>query len=245
MKLLILSTDTKHHTYFINKVAEQFEICGIVYERRRLKKSYPVGPFFVKETDRFEKKFFDPDCEGTSPLLPSQLKRKMIEVHTINDTAVAAYLKAIQPDLGICFGTGRIRPFIFNIPAWGTINLHRGFIQNHRGLDTDLWAIHRQEFDQLGITLHYMEEELDAGDILAQQPFRVEAADLIFSLQYKATVLAAQMTLSLLKRFEKEQKRISGQPVKKLGKYFTAMPLEKKWEAYQKFQAYQETRNDA
>ena len=36
MKLVIFSTDTKHHRYFINKIAKKFDICSIVYERKKI-----------------------------------------------------------------------------------------------------------------------------------------------------------------------------------------------------------------
>ena len=52
MKVLILSTNTKHHTYFINKIAQHYDICGIVYERKVLKKDYPTGPFFDNLEDK-------------------------------------------------------------------------------------------------------------------------------------------------------------------------------------------------
>ena len=54
MKLVIFSTDTKHHRYFINKVADNFDICSVVYERKKLMKDYVTGPFFEEEEKKFE-----------------------------------------------------------------------------------------------------------------------------------------------------------------------------------------------
>ena len=79
MKILILSTQTKHHTYFINKIAELHDICGIIYERKVLKKDYPTGPFYDNLADKFEDKFFENEVPND---LSDDLKKKIVEVHS-------------------------------------------------------------------------------------------------------------------------------------------------------------------
>ena len=49
MKVIIFSTDTKHHRYFINRIAEIFDVCSVIYERRKLNVEYKTGPFFEEE----------------------------------------------------------------------------------------------------------------------------------------------------------------------------------------------------
>ena len=82
MKVLILSTNTKHHTYFINKIAQHYDICGIVYERKVLKKDYPTGPFYDNLEDKFENKFFEDDIPNK---LSDDLQKKVVEVHSVNN----------------------------------------------------------------------------------------------------------------------------------------------------------------
>ena len=76
------------------------------------------------------------------------------------------YIKYLKPDLAIAFGVGLIKPYIFDIPKWGTINIHRGHIDSYRGLDSDLWALYNKEFNKIDVTIHYIDEHLDTGDIL-------------------------------------------------------------------------------
>ena len=59
MKVLILSTPTKHHTYFINKIAEHHNICGIIYERKVLKKDYPTRLFLKIVATSLDDEEFD------------------------------------------------------------------------------------------------------------------------------------------------------------------------------------------
>ncbi len=145
MKILILSTPTKHHTYFINKIAKYHNICGIIYERKVLKKDYPTGPFYDNLADKFEDKFFENEVPND---LSDDLKKKIVEVHSVNNRHLQKHIESMNPDLIITFGTGIVKPYIFNIPKWGTINIHRGDASSYRGLDSDLWAIKNYHFDK-------------------------------------------------------------------------------------------------
>ncbi|MBF0118022.1 MAG: hypothetical protein HQK79_04250 [Desulfobacterales bacterium] len=238
MKVIILSTDTKHHIYFINKLADYFNIEGVIYERKRLVKSYPTGPFFSQEEDSFEERFFDHRHGGTRSYIVPEIFERLIDVFDINQKGIAEYLKALDPDLFISFGVGMIKPHIFNIPRWGTINVHRGISHEYRGLDSDLWAIWQKRFDLIGITVHYVNEALDTGDILAQETILIEPDDEIFHLRYKTTLSATRMIIQVLERIKKERRPIKGAPQKKIGAYYTAMHVNKKYEALANFTEY-------
>ena len=89
MKLVIFSTDTKHHRYFINKVADNFDICSVVYERKKLTKDYVTGPFFEEEENKFEEKFFE-EVEHKID------DKKLIEVYSVNNKALAKYIEHLK-----------------------------------------------------------------------------------------------------------------------------------------------------
>ena len=71
--------------------------------------------------------------------MSDELKKKIVEVYSVNNRNLQKYIESMNPDLIITFGT-LVKPYIFNIPKWGTINIHRGQIDKYRGLDSDLWA---------------------------------------------------------------------------------------------------------
>ena len=74
MKIIIFSTDTKHHTYFINRISEYYDVCSVIYERKKIVKDYDTGPFWEKEVDEFEEVFF----EEVDRVLT--VNKKMIEI---------------------------------------------------------------------------------------------------------------------------------------------------------------------
>ena len=75
MRIAILTTDTKHHNYFINKIKEQHDVACIAYEKRKCTKKYKTGPFFDQEQDLYEEKFFE---DGVSPTIDNDLFKKPI-----------------------------------------------------------------------------------------------------------------------------------------------------------------------
>ena len=148
---------------------------------------------------------------------------------------MAKYIEYLKPDLGISFGTGLIKPYIFNIPKWGTINIHRGCIGSYRGLDSDLWALYNKDFDKIDVTLHYIDKDLDTGDILLQKNLSLVDVDDIYSMRYHTTVMATEMVIEILNEFLSKNKKINGKWQPKLGRYFSAMSLEDKYKALDNF----------
>ena len=88
-----------------------------------MKKDYPTGPFHDNLEDKYEDKFFE---DGVPNDLSDELKKKIVEVYSVNNRNLQKYIESMNPDLIITFGTGLVKPYIFNIPKWGTINIHRG-----------------------------------------------------------------------------------------------------------------------
>lgn len=60
------------------------------------------------------------------------------------------------------------------------INAHPGIVPACRGLDAFKWAIYQKE--PLGVTLHYIDKEVDAGEIIAVIPTEVYKEDTLETL---------------------------------------------------------------
>lgn len=62
---------------------------------------------------------------------------------------------------------------------WRLINLHISLLPWNRGADSNLWSF--LENTPKGVTIHYIDEGLDTGDILAQQPVALGATETLRS----------------------------------------------------------------
>ena len=59
-----------------------------------------------------------------------------------------------------------IRNDILGIPGFNAINIHGALLPQYRGANPTQWALLNNE-TETGVTMHYMTEEFDAGDIIA------------------------------------------------------------------------------
>jgi len=76
---------------------------------------------------------------------------------------------------------------VLNVPSIGFLNLHPAFLPFNKGWNTPSWAIHDKT--PFGATLHFMSEQLDEGDIIAQEKLEILIQDTANSLYQRALKL--------------------------------------------------------
>jgi len=86
---------------------------------------------------------------------------------------VAPLLGSVEPDLVVCMGfPWKIPPDALAVPRLGWLNGHPSLLPRHRGPLPVAWAI-RDGDEEIGITFHRMDAELDTGPILSQRRYTV------------------------------------------------------------------------
>lgn len=82
-----------------------------------------------------------------------------------------AWLAQFQPDLIVVACFSRILPPAWlALPTYGCLNLHPSPLPAYRGPAPLFWQA-RQGEPQTGVTLHFLDEGIDSGDIVAQAAF--------------------------------------------------------------------------
>ncbi len=229
MKIIILSSDTPHHRFFINKLSQKFNIVHVFFETKKLKKNYPIGPFLENEHIEFEKMFFEN--------ISSEINSNLITVcNNINNKINIEIINKFSPDIAISFGTGLIKPHIFNLPKHGTINIHRGYIHEYRGLDSYLWAILNNEINKIYVTIHCVDDDLDTGKIIAEKPVDLTNINNVYEIRYWSTLLVTDMMIDVLNSYKNNTVSFTIQNNK--GKYYTAMHIDKKKTIIDLFKKY-------
>ncbi len=229
--IILLSTDTLHHRYFIKYLEDKnINFFKYIFETSSIKPKFVTGPFYEKEEYKFElKKFFFKFSKNLN-------NKKLINVTNINSKKSLKILKKIKPDIGIVFGCRKLSKGIIDSFSLNVLNIHRGIIKKYRGLDSDLWAIINDDFNNIGTCIHQVYEKLDSGPVLMEKKIKLKKKMKIFHLRYFTTLLAAKMLYSLFKK--KFFKKNIGIKQKKIGNYFSFMPLKKKFLAKKKFDMY-------
>ncbi len=84
-------------------------------------------------------------------------------------------VRRLAPDLGVVAGTAALSEVLFAIPRLGSINLHIGKAPEYRSAAPGFWELYNGE-SEVGITIHRVAKELDAGDIWLQETFPLDPA---------------------------------------------------------------------
>lgn len=94
----------------------------------------------------------------------------------LREAAVRERIRALEPDLGVCvlFGYVLDRMFLDAVPC-RFVNLHLAFLPHNRGAYPNVWSI--VDRTPAGVTLHFVDEGVDTGDIIAQQEVPLLATD--------------------------------------------------------------------
>lgn len=188
LRLLILCGQSPRHLYVANRLSAAGEVLAIVHEEGRelgwrtvLKKLRPRVLLpkiwrWIRDRPRYantdEASFFFPD--GKPRLDRPDLVRRFPH---INHPDVVRCLSELQPDLVCVFGTSLIRGDLLQGGALGIVNLHGGLSPEYRGADCTFWALHNEEPEKVGCTLHYINAGIDTGSLIAHVSPEVKPDD--------------------------------------------------------------------
>jgi methionyl-tRNA formyltransferase len=110
---------------------------------------------------------------------------------------------ALNPDLVVTAAFGQILPKeLLQAPKYGCINVHASLLPELRGGAPIHYAI-LQGKEKTGITIMYMAEKLDAGDILTQIEVLISEEDTVATLHEKLSKAGADLLLETLPKLLK------------------------------------------
>ena len=109
-----------------------------------------------------------------------------------NAPAFVEQIRQLQPDLIFSFYYRRLLGrTLLQLPRLGAINVHGSLLPKYRGRAPINWALVRGEA-LTGVTLHYMDERADHGDIIVQRPVPIAVEDTALRLSRKLTAAARE-----------------------------------------------------
>lgn len=98
-----------------------------------------------------------------------------------------------EPELIVTCAYGKIVPkVILDYPKYGCINIHASILPKYRGSAPMQWAIANGE-KETGITLMYMDEKMDTGDIIDIEKIPILDDDDLGSIHDKLSLLGSSI----------------------------------------------------
>ncbi len=227
MKIFIITMDDPLFTIpFLKKIliARKKDICGIALVKKGNRLSVGknnsksiyllslliiLGPFhfFINTiktiTYKAKKKISKYLSFISSPCIVAMASNMNIPtfiVDNANDKDFLNSLKKIAPDVIINQCQNILKKDILSIPVIGTINRHNALLPKNRGRLTPFWVIYKKE-SETGVSIHFVQEGIDTGDIIVQERIKVSPRESISSLvkkNYEIAPIAMLKALNLL-----------------------------------------------
>jgi methionyl-tRNA formyltransferase len=216
IKVLILTTDTDHHNFFLNNLKIEEKNLFVIYQKKKLKNKYKTSHKLLKKKEIYEKKIFN------NSIFNRNINIK--KFFDINSTNAINYINYIKPKIIIIFGTSILKKKnLKKIKTKILLNLHGGDPENYRGLDTLLWAIFHKDFKRLYTTLHKVNVKVDTGDIFNSKRIKINKKSSITNIGINNTNNCIKLVNNFIFKIINKKKIIYTKQ-KKLGRYYSALP---------------------
>ena len=141
-----------------------------------------------------------PDAEvGRKKILtPSPVKKYAIEkgIPVFTPSSIKKDYMTIldaEPDLIVTCAYGKIVPkVILDYPKYGCVNIHASLLPKYRGAAPIQWALLNGE-KETGITLMYMDEFMDTGDIIKMEKYSIKDNDDVGTLHDELSKIGGKL----------------------------------------------------
>ena len=120
----------------------------------------------------------------------------------INSNDFLQLLRSLKPDVIVSVNSPQIfKKTLITLPPLGCINVHGALLPKYRGMLPSFWVLANGE-KETGVTVHYMDEKLDNGDIILQEKVTITPDDTQHTLILKNKKLGAELLLQALDQIE-------------------------------------------
>lgn len=93
---------------------------------------------------------------------------KILRVPSINAQSTIELLKSLNPDVIVVNGTRIISKKVLQSVGCKFINTHTGMTPMYRGVHGTYWALANNDLEHSGVTVHFVDEGIDTGNIISQ-----------------------------------------------------------------------------
>lgn len=117
----------------------------------------------------------------------------LLATRDVNAEPALATLRGWAPDVAVSVHfTQRLGREAAALPRLGTVNVHGALLPRNRGLFPYFWELANGDAEG-GVTVHWIDERLDTGDVILQRPVAIAADETVSSLAWKGAAAGAAL----------------------------------------------------
>ena len=103
-------------------------------------------------------------------------------------------LSALKANLQIVVAFRMLPKIVWNMPVFGTFNLHASLLPEYRGAAPINWAIINGE-TKTGVTTFFIDDKIDTGEIILQKEVAIKEDEIVGELHDTLMYLGAELVL--------------------------------------------------
>ena len=128
------------------------------------------------------------------------------KIKKLNSPETLSLLRMLQPEIIISVAAPQVfREELISIPKYA-INIHAALLPSYRGQMPSFWVLAKGE-EKTGVTVHYIDKNIDTGNIILQRAIKISPKDTLHSLQKKVAHEGADALIEVLNRIENNSSR--------------------------------------
>lgn len=120
-------------------------------------------------------------------------------------------LRDLNANLQVIVAFRMLPKVVWEMPKFGTFNLHASLLPQYRGAAPINWAIINREI-KTGVTTFFIDEKIDTGEIIAKSEIAIEANETVGTLHDKLMLLGSDLVLETIKQIEEGKAKTIPQP---------------------------------
>ena len=120
-------------------------------------------------------------------------------------------LKSLKANLQIVVAFRMLPKIVWQMPEFGTFNLHASLLPNYRGAAPINWAIINGE-TTTGVTTFFIDEKIDTGNIILQEEVTIGKDEILGELYNKLMTVGSNLVVKTVKQLEKGEVKTTKQP---------------------------------
>ena len=128
----------------------------------------------------------------------------LLQPTNLKDSDFLEELKALNANLQIIVAFRMLPKVVWEMPKYGTFNLHASLLPNYRGAAPINWAIINGE-SQTGVTTFYIDDKIDTGAMILSAEIAIDPDENAGQLHDRLMVLGSKTVIATLKLIETGQ----------------------------------------
>lgn len=128
----------------------------------------------------------------------------VLQPTNLKSEAFLSQLSALNANLHIVVAFRMLPKVVWNMPSFGTFNLHASLLPEYRGAAPINWAVINRE-SRTGVTTFFIDEKIDTGAIIASREVDLEARETAGSLHDKLKAFGSELVVDTVELIEKNK----------------------------------------